>query len=150
MQLGIWKRMDLEKGGRIISIFQDSSFPKPSFSEVDGCFAIVDSIPAIVLDIETTLRTFGATNILTISTPHQVGELLNHPQLAAAIIDTHFAGAGSVALAQSLQHRGVPIVFLNADPAFEPEGSLGPVTIIAKPHSEAELIEALATALRSR
>lgn len=149
MQSGVLKRMALEKGAGIISIFHTGE-PESFFSTVDGCFAIVESIPAIVLDIEMTLRTYGARNILTISTPHQAGELLGHPRLAAAIIDTRFAGSGAVTLAESLRDLGVPVVFLNADPAFELDSLLGEVTVIAKPHSEQELLEALQRALLPR
>ncbi len=76
--------------------------------------------------------------------------MLDHPRLAAAIIDTRFAGAGAVMIAESLRERGVPVVFLNADPAFELDGLLGQLTVIAKPHGERELIEALQQALCRR
>lgn len=121
-----------------------------AFSRIDGCIAVVESIPAIVLDIESTLRHFGARQVLAVGSPQQTGELLGHPQLAAAIIDTRFGDTVGIALANDLRRFGIPLVFLNADPSFEPSGALEGVVVIAKPHGERELVDALLTALQAR
>lgn len=118
-----------------------------TFSAIDGCFAIVENIPAIVLDIETTLRNYGAQHFLIISTALQSEELLAHPSVAAAIIDSRFAGPLGQNLARKLRERKVPVVFLNADSAFAPDGALSHVPVIAKPHGERELVDALRIAL---
>lgn len=80
--------------------------------------------------------------------PHQASELLGHPQLAAAIIDTRFGDTTGMRLAGSLIQAGVPVVFLNADPAFEPSGPFERAMVIPKPHGERELVDALLVALR--
>lgn len=132
-----------------LALYPDSNWLS-TFSRIDGCIAVVESIPAIVLDIESTLRNFGARQVLAVGSPHQTGELLGHPQLAAAIIDTCFGDTVGIALANDLRRFGIPLVFLNADPSFEPSGALEGVVVIAKPHGERELVDALLAALQAR
>lgn len=116
-------------------------------SSVEGSIAIVESIPAIAMDIEMTLRAHGAREILVIGTLEQANHLLDRVKPAAAIIDTHFAGSSAVVLASTLAGAGVPIVFLSADATFTQADTLARVTVLPKPHDEHELVETLANVL---
>lgn len=113
------------------------------FTPVAGVVVIIESAPAIALDLEMTLRLHGAKDIIVAGTLREALRVVEQPSLAVVIMDSRFGGLAALVLAARFASLGVPILFLNADPTFEGAGALAGVAVIAKPHDDQDLVDGL-------
>jgi CheY-like chemotaxis protein len=109
-----------------------------------GTCLVVEDDSIIRLDIEETLRGFGFSCVLGASTLEAAADLAATAALAFAVLDYEIGRCNTVALAEQLLARGVPLVFLTAHgQGVELPPSLAGLQVVGKPYSSAMLAEAL-------
>ncbi len=107
---------------------------------------VVEDDAIILLDIEHTLRHLGFSDIRTSTTLAIGSKLADAPDIRLALLDFELGRTvTSLALAEALLQRGIPMVFLTAYGAdLQLPSSLAHIPIIAKPFTTETLAATLA------
>jgi response regulator NasT len=109
-----------------------------------GTCLVVEDDSIIRLDIEETLRGFGFSCVIGASTLEAAAELAATASLGFAVLDYEIGRCNTVALAEQLLARGVPLVFLTAHgDGVELPPSLAGLQVVGKPYSSGMLADAL-------
>lgn len=99
----------------------------------------------IAMDVESLCRDHGATAVTIAQEMPETGP--QKPDFDAAILDIMIGGESTLPFARMLQEQGIPFIF--ASGYTDSEEILTPfpgVTLVGKPYSGDELIEAVALA----
>ncbi len=100
----------------------------------------------IAMDVEQLCRDSGATDIIVAGSLRDA-ESVSLPY-DAAIIDVMLGGEPTLDFARGLQANGVPFVFASGyDRQDEIFASFPGVTLVSKPYSGADLVDAVALSL---
>jgi CheY-like chemotaxis protein len=101
-----------------------------------GTCLVVEDDSIIRLDIEETLRGFGFNCVLGASTLEAAADVTATAAISFAVLDYEIGRFNTVALAEQLRARGVPVVFLTAHGnGIELPPSLSGLQVVAKPYS---------------
>jgi CheY-like chemotaxis protein len=102
---------------------------------------VVEDQPLIALDITQALEDAGAS-VTTTNTLRHALILVEHDDLAGAILDHALPDGDSSALCSRLKERGVPFIIYSGFDAFDGECRGAPH--LPKPASEEQLVTAIA------
>jgi CheY-like chemotaxis protein len=102
----------------------------------------------IALDAEQILKELGAAKVEVASTLVDAERLAENGRFDVAMLDVNINGQVSFPLAESLQRRGVPVVFATG---YEMRNQPLPESTICvtKPYTSANLLEVISMALQS-
>lgn len=115
----------------------------PLLAEIDGCLVVEDDT-IIRLDIEETLRGLGLTAIFSTGCVAAALKAIATEPVRCAVLDVLLRDENSLAVADALIARGIPLLFLTAygeDVALPQH--LRHVQVLSKPFTTALLAEAL-------
>lgn len=127
----------------------DDSFASAPVELLETCLVVEDD-PIIRLDLEETLRGFGFRCVLGASTLEAAEEIAATAAIGFAVLDYEIGQRNTVALAEQLMAKGLPVVFLTAHGhGIELPPSLVSLQVVAKPYSSSTLAEALLRALEA-
>lgn len=115
----------------------------PLLAEIDGCLVVEDDT-IIRLDIEETLRALGLTAVFGAGSVAAALTALAREPVRCAVLDFLLRDENSIAIAEALMARGIPLLFLTAygeDVALP--AHLRHVRVLSKPFTTALLAEAL-------
>lgn len=109
---------------------------------------VIEDEALIALDIEATLTQAGCTVVGPLNRVDEALQAIGREGVDVAILDIHLKGETSLSLADALELRGTPFLFLTGYEADQipPRHSFRPV--ITKPWEPAALLEGLAAAVR--
>ncbi len=101
----------------------------------------------IAMDIEQLCRDHGAADVVIVRDLTEVDSPTVAAQFDAAIVDLMLGGISTLDFASGLRDTGVPFVFASGySDAEEIKASFPGVTLVTKPYSGEDLIEAVASA----
>lgn len=101
----------------------------------------------IALDAEQILTELGAAKVEVASTLADAEQLAENGRFDVAMLDVNINGEVSFPLAESLQRRGVPVVFATGY-EMRNQPFPEPAVCVTKPYTSATLLEVLSLALR--
>jgi DNA-binding response OmpR family regulator len=110
---------------------------------------VVEDELLIALEIEDALRRAGYEVVGLVSTAREAERLAREEPLDAAVLDVSLHGGRAFPIADALVARNVPFVFVTAHSKEVLPERFRDRPFVAKPHSDATLLEALAEALRA-
>ena len=108
---------------------------------------LLEDEPIIALDIENTLDLAGYP-VKMCTSRNEALDWLQSSLPVAAIVDLHLKDGSSADVVAELQVREVPVIICSGSHPSDLPDDLGPVTWIAKPHSEHEIIATLKETIR--
>jgi signal transduction histidine kinase/DNA-binding response OmpR family regulator len=107
-------------------------------------FLVVEDEPLIALDITAGLQEAGAEILASAGTAEQALDLIENGQFDAALLDGNLQGRPVDEIAAALTRRGVPFLFVTGYGAESLPVSFRNVTVLAKPFSQPQLVDAAA------
>jgi|tagenome__1003787_1003787.scaffolds.fasta_scaffold20392558_3 CheY-like chemotaxis protein len=111
---------------------------------------VVEDELIIALEIEDALRRAGYAVVGLVSTVQEAERLAREEPLDAVVLDVSLHGGRAFPIADALAARVVPFVFVTAYSREALPERFRDRPFVAKPHSDATLLEVLAEALRAR
>lgn len=102
---------------------------------LDHCLVVEDD-SIIRLDLEQTLKGLGLTHVHGASTLEAAAAILEAEPIRFAVLDYVVGGSTTVAVAEALAARGVPMLFLTAyGKSIELPAKLAHLQVLSKPFS---------------
>lgn len=121
----------------------DHPFASGPVAYLESCLVVEDD-SIIRLDIEETLRGFGFACVFGASTLEAADEIAATATIGFAVLDYEIGRCNTVALAEQLVAKDIPVVFLTAHGnGIELPPSIAGLQVVAKPYSSGILAEAL-------
>lgn len=108
-----------------------------------GTVLIVEDEVLVSIMIEDFLLDLGAVEVITCVTPNQAEAMIGKRAVDCAILDVKIGGVDSFGLADTLTHRDVPFFFATASGPEAIAERHRHRPILAKPFSNAQLLEFL-------
>lgn len=109
---------------------------------------VVEDDSLIRLDLEETLRDFGAACVFGAATAESAMHIVETVDICFAVLDYELARGNTERLAEVLVGRGIPAVFLTAyGEGIELPAALSHLRVLSKPCSASQLKEELIIAL---
>jgi len=115
-----------------------------------GTVLIVEDEPLVAAMIEDFLLDIGASQVIVCGSPNEAHTVIGKRSVHCAILDVKIGGADSFALADELSQRGVPFFFATATGPEAIVERHRHRPILAKPFSNAQLLEFLHAAIAER
>ena len=112
-----------------------------------GTVLIVEDEVLVSIMMEDFLLDRGVSEVIVCSSPDEAQAFIRRRSISCAILDVRIGGADSFGLADELMHRDLPFFFATA---FGPEAIVERHRhrpILAKPFSNAQLLEFLHAAI---
>jgi DNA-binding response OmpR family regulator len=105
----------------------------------------------IAMDVEQLCRDSGAANVVVARSLAEIDLDRAASEFDAAIVDVMLDGTSTLAFARHIQERNVPFVFASGYTDLDEIFSAFPgVSVVGKPYSGSDLVEAVAAAARRR
>lgn len=115
-----------------------------------GTVLIVEDEPLVAAMIEDFLLDVGASEVIVCGGPNEAHTVIGKRSVHCAILDVKIGEADSFALADELSQRGVPFFFATATGPEAIVERHRHRPILAKPFSNAQLLEFLHAAIAER
>jgi DNA-binding response OmpR family regulator len=110
---------------------------------------IVEDEPLVALDIHATLSAAGAS-IISATTSSEAVDLIGYAEVSAAVVDLQLGANDAAEVCEALARRHIPFVFYTGHPQRNTVMERWPhIAVLRKPAAAQELIEILASALRT-
>ena len=110
---------------------------------------VVEDSVIIALDLEDLLKSRGAAEVLSVATVAEGRDILAHALPDVALLDINLGAETSIPLADDLQDRGIPYLFLSGyGEEVELTDRHRGAPRIGKPIDRDALLEAIASVLR--
>lgn len=110
---------------------------------LDHCLVVEDD-SMIRLDLEQTLKGFGLEHVHGASTLEGAAAIVESEPIRFAVLDYVVGGSNTVAVAEALAARGVPVLFLTAyGKSVELPAGLAHLQVLSKPFSSDLLAAAM-------
>ncbi|WP_394887406.1 response regulator [Mesorhizobium sp. AaZ16] len=105
----------------------------------------------IAMDVEQLCRDSGAAGVVVARSLAEIDPDRAASEFDAAIVDVMLDGTSTLAFARHIQERNVPFVFASGYTDLDEIFSAFPgVSVVGKPYSGSDLVEAVAAAARRR
>jgi DNA-binding response OmpR family regulator len=105
----------------------------------------------IAMDVEQLCRDSGAAGVVVARSLAEIDPDRAASEFDAAIVDVMLGGTSTLAFARHIQERNVPFVFASGYTDLDEIFSAFPgVSVVGKPYSGSDLVEAVAAAARRR